>query len=228
MVIYCTCWNGDVQWTHHSKTCLEQEQKLKDILDIFQILKTAYVPTILIIFGAAFLLLSFVGKVGTLIDLPEKRQKWAAVIGGALIVLGIFLFLIHSPAQDEIRTKENDIRDKQKEIAVLQETIDVLMGKVDRYEEQVNGPQSRMILYEHIDYKGHGCYVRHSDNATDLRLYGCGSSVSSIKVEGNIRGRAYSGINYTSSPALQIDQNMPFLDQYWNDKILSVIVEQRE
>lgn len=213
---------------------------MKDIVDIFQILKTAYVPTILIIFGAAFLLLAFVGKVGTLIDLPEKRQKWAALIGGALLLLGICLFLIPSPkppptatstaispAQDEIRNKENEVRDKQDQIVVLQKTIDVLMGKVDRYEEQMTGPQSRIILYEHIDYEGHGCYVKHGDKAPDLRLYGCGNSISSIKVEGNIRGRAYSGINYTSSPALQIDHNMPFLDSYWNDRILSVIIEKR-
>jgi hypothetical protein len=218
-----------------------EDQKLKDIIDIFQTLKTAYVPSILIIFGAAFLLLAFVGKIGTLIVLSDKRQKWAAILGGALLLLGVCLFLIpspkptltaistaNSPAQDEMRNEKNEIRDKQEELGVLAKTIDVLMGKVDKYEEQVTGQQSRIILYEHIDYKGHGCYVRPADNASDLRLYGCGNSVSSIKVEGNIRGRAYTGTNYSPSPPLQIDHNMPFLDYYWNDRILSVVVEQRE
>lgn len=214
---------------------------MKDIVDVFQILKTAYVPTILIIVGAAFLLLAFVGNFGTLLVLPAKRQKWSAIIGAVLLMLGVCLFLIPSPqpqplassavispVPDENKIKENELRDKQNQIEDLQKTIDVLMGKVDRYEEQMTGLQSKIILYEHIDYKGHGCYVRLKDNAADLRLYGCGNSVSSIKVEGNIRGKAFIGIKYTSSTPLQIDQDMPFLDQYWNDRILSVIVEPKE
>jgi len=130
--------------------------------------------------------------------------------------------------QNEVSNKENVIRGKEDQLLILGKTLDVLMGKVDKYEEQLTIPQSRIILYEHIGYKGHGCYIRLADNAADLRSYGCGNVVSSIKVEGNIKGKAYSEINYSSSPTLEIQQNMPFLDYHWNDRILSIIVEQRE
>lgn len=130
--------------------------------------------------------------------------------------------------QDEIRNKENEIIDKQNQILSLGKTIDFLMGKVDKYENQLKVPGGRIILYEHIDYKGHGCYLRLGDDASDLRLYGFGNTVSSIKVEGNIKARAYSGINYSSSPPLQIDHSMASLDDYWNDRILSIIVEEKD
>lgn len=130
--------------------------------------------------------------------------------------------------ETEIRDKDAEIREMQRQASNLGNILDVVRGKVDKYEQQLSVPQNRIVLYEHIDYKGHGCYLRLGDDTTDLRIYGCGNSVSSIRVEGDIKARAYRGINFSPSPALEISHSMPSLDDYWNDRILSIIVERKE
>jgi hypothetical protein len=116
----------------------------------------------------------------------------------------------------------------------LRRTVDFLMGKngtlnekIDDYEKRLNIPQKgRFILFEHVNYKGHRCYLKPGDDVAELSLYGFANNVSSIKVEGALKGRAYSEVNYAGSPFLLIESDMPSLaDYHWNDKIQSISVE---
>jgi hypothetical protein len=116
----------------------------------------------------------------------------------------------------------------------LRRTVDFLMGKngmlnekIDEYEKLLKVPQTgRLILFEHVNYKGHRCYLKPGDDVAELSLYGFANNVSSIKVEGGLKGRAYSEVNYAGSPFLLIESDMPSLaDYHWNDKIQSISVE---
>lgn len=118
----------------------------------------------------------------------------------------------------------------------LLRTVDFLMGKtgtlnekIDDYERRLNIPQTgRIILFEHINYKGHRCYLKLGDDVPELSLYGLGGRVSSIKVEGAVLAKGYSEINYAATPFLSIESDMPSLVDYsWNDKLQSIAVEKK-
>jgi hypothetical protein len=61
---------------------------------VFAALKETPIPTILVIPGIAFLLLSMAGQLIGHITVPPERQRWAAVTGGALLMVGIGLHVI--------------------------------------------------------------------------------------------------------------------------------------
>lgn len=60
-------------------------------------LKDTPIPTILVVAGIAFLLLSVAGHLAGKIVVSPERQRWAALIGGVLTVLGISLYIIPLP-----------------------------------------------------------------------------------------------------------------------------------
>ena len=57
-------------------------------------LKETPIPTILVLAGIVFLLLSMVGQLVGHVTVPPERQRWAAVTGGALLIAGIGLHVI--------------------------------------------------------------------------------------------------------------------------------------
>jgi hypothetical protein len=57
-------------------------------------LKDTPIPTILVIAGIVFLLLAIVGQLAGHIAVAPERQRWAAVIGGLLLVIGIVLHVL--------------------------------------------------------------------------------------------------------------------------------------
>lgn len=125
--------------------------------------------------------------------------------------------------------------DGQDRISALEKTIDFLKGKSARSSEKIAEHENklripskgRVILFDHVGYRGHACYITPDDDVSDLTLYGFGSTVSSIKVEGDVQARVYSNINYSGLSWI-IDSDMPSLiDNDWNDKILSINVERK-
>jgi hypothetical protein len=61
---------------------------------VFAALKETPIPTILVIAGIAFLLLSMAGQLIGHMTVPPERQRWAAVTGGALLIVGMGLHVI--------------------------------------------------------------------------------------------------------------------------------------
>jgi hypothetical protein len=59
-------------------------------------LKDTPVPTILVVAGIVFLLLSIAGQLAGRIAVPPERQRQAAMIGGLLVVVGIALHVAPS------------------------------------------------------------------------------------------------------------------------------------
>jgi hypothetical protein len=57
-------------------------------------LKDTPIPTILVVAGIVFLLLAIAGQLAGRIVVAPDRQRWAAVIGGALLVIGVALAII--------------------------------------------------------------------------------------------------------------------------------------
>lgn len=57
-------------------------------------LKETPIPTILVIAGIAFLLLSIAGQLAGRIAVPPERQRWAAVVGSMLLVAGVALYVV--------------------------------------------------------------------------------------------------------------------------------------
>jgi hypothetical protein len=57
-------------------------------------LKDTPIPTILVIAGIAFLLLAIAGQVAGRIAVAPERQRWAALIGGGLLAIGLALHLV--------------------------------------------------------------------------------------------------------------------------------------
>jgi hypothetical protein len=61
---------------------------------VFAALKETPIPTILVIAGIAFLLLSIAGQLIGHITVPPERQRLAAIMGGVLLIAGIALHVI--------------------------------------------------------------------------------------------------------------------------------------
>jgi hypothetical protein len=57
-------------------------------------LKDTPVPTILVIAGIVFLLLAIAGQLAGRIAVAPERQRWAAIIGGLLLVIGVALHVL--------------------------------------------------------------------------------------------------------------------------------------
>jgi hypothetical protein len=57
-------------------------------------LKETPIPTILVVAGIAFLLLSIAGQLAGRIAVAPERQRWAAVMGGILLVFGVALYVV--------------------------------------------------------------------------------------------------------------------------------------
>jgi hypothetical protein len=58
---------------------------------IIAALKETPIPTILVVSGIVFLLLSIAGQLVGRIVVPPERQREAAIIGGLLLVVGVAL-----------------------------------------------------------------------------------------------------------------------------------------
>ena len=79
---------------------------MKDILEALRELGETRIPTLLIIVGAGFLLLFFVGRFGKEGFEPiRERQKWAAAAGALLLMFGIGLSII-PPARSQPSTEQ--------------------------------------------------------------------------------------------------------------------------
>ena len=61
---------------------------------VFAALKETPIPTILVIAGIAFLLLSMAAQLIGHITVPPERQRWAGATGGILLLAGIALHVI--------------------------------------------------------------------------------------------------------------------------------------
>jgi hypothetical protein len=57
-------------------------------------LKETPIPTILVIAGIVFLLLSIVGQLAGRITVPPERQRQATIIGCLLVVVGVALHVV--------------------------------------------------------------------------------------------------------------------------------------
>jgi hypothetical protein len=57
-------------------------------------LKDTPIPTILVIAGITFLLLAIAGQVAGRIAVAPERQRWAALIGGGLLTIGLALHIV--------------------------------------------------------------------------------------------------------------------------------------
>jgi hypothetical protein len=73
---------------------------LGDLVGIVTGLSGAPMPTLLILGGLAFLALSVIGKLGTIIVVAPNRQTLAAVLGATLLVLGITVETLRPDASD--------------------------------------------------------------------------------------------------------------------------------
>jgi hypothetical protein len=64
---------------------------------IISALKDTPIPTIMVVAGIAFLLLAIAGQLAGRIVVAPERQRWAAIIGGALLAIGITLHVVPQP-----------------------------------------------------------------------------------------------------------------------------------
>ncbi len=71
--------------------------------EIINALANTPIPTVLIFAGLFFILLTFVSKVGGVLEVQPAQQKWSAPIGIALLVLGLILALNTAPADTSNR-----------------------------------------------------------------------------------------------------------------------------
>ena len=67
---------------------------MKDFVETLQALQGTSVPNLLVIAGFALILLAFVGRIGAVIALSPKRQKWAGIVGTLLLIFGVGLFAL--------------------------------------------------------------------------------------------------------------------------------------
>lgn len=68
-------------------------------MDLLTSLADTPVPNVLVISGIVFLLLAVAGKIGANLSIPAQRQKMAATIGTALLLVGVAMFAIPSASQ---------------------------------------------------------------------------------------------------------------------------------
>lgn len=69
-----------------------------EILSVLSAIKASPMPTILVIGGSLFLLLSLAGGIVGQINIPANRQKYAGIIGGLMLAFGIIIYVSPSPS----------------------------------------------------------------------------------------------------------------------------------
>lgn len=89
------------------------------MLDILKTLSATSVPNVLMGLGAVLILLAFVEKIGTHIELPAKRQTLAAITGVTLLFAGIGVTLA-----PHLQSRDPDIGDTE-----VQEKVDQPLPK---------------------------------------------------------------------------------------------------
>jgi hypothetical protein len=65
-----------------------------DMASVLTALKDTPIPTILVIAGIVFLLLSIAGQLAGRIAVAPEQQRWAAIIGGGLLAIGVALHVV--------------------------------------------------------------------------------------------------------------------------------------
>lgn len=86
-------------------TCGPQAKKIMQ--DIFSTLKDTPIPTILVVSGILFLLLSVANQFAGKISIDPARQRLAVVIGSILITLGIGLYILPTAPTPEIEIRSD-------------------------------------------------------------------------------------------------------------------------
>jgi hypothetical protein len=77
-----------------------------DMTSVWTALKETPIPTILVVAGIVFLLLSVAGQLAGRIAVAPERQRWAAAIGGGLFVIGVALHVVPQTKQRPSETEE--------------------------------------------------------------------------------------------------------------------------
>jgi hypothetical protein len=71
------------------------EQQERCVMEsVIKALKDTPIPTILVVGGMAFLLLAIAGQLAGRIVVAPERQRWAALIGGGLLTIGLALHIV--------------------------------------------------------------------------------------------------------------------------------------
>jgi hypothetical protein len=88
----------DALRTHKLSTLTEGANSGRCVMEAFinafiAALKDTPIPTILVVAGIVFLLLSIAGQLAGRIVVPPERQREAAIIGGFLLVVGVALHI---------------------------------------------------------------------------------------------------------------------------------------
>lgn len=184
---------------------------------------------------------TLIAVLGSLVDLLNKTIRGKPVFNRTTLfilsyvaTLGVGL-IVGRVSTGHYADQAKEIAGAQSRVWALERTIDYLKGKTGKlnqqiidYERRLNiPPTARIILFDHIDYNGHRCYITLGDDVSDLSLYGFGNTVSSIKVEGDIRAKIYNGINYTGAPLLIDSDRASLVEDAWNDRILSIDIKPR-
>lgn len=190
------------------------------------------------------LVAAIVGVLGAVIDLITKLIRRKVILRDPVfwVFVSVACFAVGFFVARDLYNKPNvnggqyhQSSDSQDRILALEKIVDFLKGKSSRasekiadYENRLKIPsKGRVILFDHVAYKGHACYITPDDDVSDLSLYGFGNTVSSIKIEGDVQARVYNNVNYSGLSWL-IESDMPsLLDNDWNDKILSINVERK-
>jgi hypothetical protein len=97
-------------------------EAVKDILGTLQVLQNTPVPNLLVVAGLVFLLLAFTGRIGAVVELPNRRQKWAGVFGTLLLIFGIGLFIVPS---SQSNSTPSDVKEKSPDLPTSQPPADV-------------------------------------------------------------------------------------------------------
>jgi len=81
-----------------------------EILSIINKLEGTNIPIIMVAAGILFLLLSLSGGISGKIVIPLSRQKWAAMLGTILLVLGLILSIPELIRSNETKNNNNVIK----------------------------------------------------------------------------------------------------------------------
>jgi hypothetical protein len=84
----------DALRTHKLSTLAKGANSGRCVMDAFiEALQKTPIPTILVVAGIVFLLLSIAGQLAGRLTVPPERQRQAAIIGGLLLVVGVALHI---------------------------------------------------------------------------------------------------------------------------------------
>jgi hypothetical protein len=149
--------------------------------NIIAALKDTPLPTILVVAGIAFLLLAVAGQLAGRIVVAPERQRWAAVIGGGLLALGVVL---HVVPQDQVKPSVPD-RDPTKEQIVQPSGVSPSTGSPPPTPEPILSlPTAGWVESYRIrtDYYGYGVNVEFSVfvNGVQVGDYSSGDAKADI------------------------------------------------